>query len=150
MPRPIKCRKIDFTPETTFFKPAGIPVSRLELITLTLDELEAVRLADFQSLYQEEAAQKMAVSRQTFGNIISSARSKIADALINGKAIKFEGGRIDIADRRFICLDCGHEWPLPFGNRHPEKCPECGSKNIQRHPDDRCCSKGKQCGHNKE
>ena len=58
MTRPLKCRKVDYSPETTFFKPAGIPVSMLEHVTLLLDELEAIRLADFESLYQEEAARK--------------------------------------------------------------------------------------------
>jgi len=59
-----------------------------------LDELEAVRLADFAELYQEDAARKMNVSRQTFGNIIKSAHKKIADALLQGKALKIEGGFI--------------------------------------------------------
>jgi len=57
-----------------------------------MDELEAVRLADLEKLYQEEAARKMSVSRQTFGNIIQSAHKKIADALLKGKALKIEGG----------------------------------------------------------
>ncbi len=148
MPRPMKCRKIDFSPTTLFFKPAGIPLRELEIITLTLDELEAVRLADFQCLYQEEAAQKMNISRQTFGNIISSARSKIADALINGKAIKIEGGFVDIVERKFICYDCKHEWTLPFGTGHPAKCPECQGVNVHRNPEDRGQSHhGRGCRH---
>jgi len=66
----------------------------LEEINLTLDELEAVRLADLDGLYQEDAAKKMDISRQTFGNIINSAHKKIADALLNGKALKIEGGPV--------------------------------------------------------
>jgi predicted DNA-binding protein (UPF0251 family) len=147
MPRPIKCRKVDYNPGSKFFKPAGIPVSELEVSVLALDELEALRLADYEGLYQEEAARKMNISRQTFGNIISSARSKTADALINGKAIKIEGGHIAMAERKFVCLDCKYEWILPFGTGHPEKCPGCGSVNIQRVKEDySVSSRGRGCG----
>jgi len=64
---------------------------------LTFDEIEAVRLADLEGLYQEDAAKKMKVSRQTFGRIIESAHKKIADALVNGKALSIKGGPIEIA-----------------------------------------------------
>ena len=64
-------------------------------VNLTLDELEAVRLADYEGLYQEDAAGKMIISRQTFGNIIVSAHKKIADALLNAKALKIEGGVVE-------------------------------------------------------
>jgi len=64
----------------------------LEEVKITLDELESVRLADYDGLYQEDAAKKMNVSRQTFGNIVNSAHKKIADALLNAKALKIEGG----------------------------------------------------------
>ena len=70
----------------------------LEEVNLTLDELEAVRLADLAELYQEDAAKKMNVSRQTFGNIINSAHKKIADALLNAKALKIEGGTVERVD----------------------------------------------------
>ena len=73
-------------------------MDRLEEINLTLDELEAIRLADFDGLYQEDAAKKMNISRQTFGNIINSAHKKIADALLNAKALKIEGGNIERVD----------------------------------------------------
>jgi len=64
----------------------------LEEVNLTLDELETVRLADLEGLYQEDAAKKMNISRQTFGNIINSAHKKIADVLLHAKALKIEGG----------------------------------------------------------
>jgi predicted DNA-binding protein (UPF0251 family) len=69
-------------------------VDSLEEVRLTLDELEAVRLADLEGLYQEDAARKMDISRQTFGNIVNSAHKKIADVLLNAKALKIEGGVI--------------------------------------------------------
>ena len=94
MPRPCRCRRIRCKPDTNYFKPRGIPLDMLEEVNLTLDELEAVRLADWERLYQEDAARKMDISRQTFGNIVNSAHKKIADALLNGKALKIEGGPV--------------------------------------------------------
>ncbi len=132
MPRPFKCRRIFFEPNFKFFKPAGIPLSMLEEVNLTLDEIEAVRLADLEGLYQEESAEKMGISRQTFGNILNSAHKKIADALINGKAIKIEGGVIKIMGRDFVCYECKNEWSVPYGVPRPSECPKCGSPNIHR------------------
>ena len=94
MSRPCRCRRIRCKPDANYFKPRGIPLDMLEEVNLTLDELEAVRLADFDGLYQEDAAKKMDVSRQTFGNIINSAHKKIADVLLNAKALKIEGGTV--------------------------------------------------------
>jgi hypothetical protein len=79
------------------FKPRGIPLDRLEEVILKLDEWEALRLADWEGLYQEEAAGRMGISRQTFGNIIESAHKKIADVLLHAKALKIEGGEVRIA-----------------------------------------------------
>ena len=84
-------------PQVTFYKPRGVPLSVLQQVNLTFDELEAIRLADFQGLYQEQAAEKMNISRQTFGRIIESAHKKIADALVNGKALSIEGGPVEFA-----------------------------------------------------
>jgi predicted DNA-binding protein (UPF0251 family) len=92
MSRPCRCRRIRCNPDTNYFKPRGIPLFNLEEVNLALDELEAIRLADLEGLYQEAAAKKMNISRQTFGNIINSAHKKIADALLNAKALKIEGG----------------------------------------------------------
>jgi predicted DNA-binding protein (UPF0251 family) len=97
MPRPRHCRRVAHLPQVTFYKPQGVPLSILQHIALTVDELEAIRLADLQGLYQEQAAEKMNVSRQTFGRIIESAHKKIADALVNGKALSIEGGIVELA-----------------------------------------------------
>lgn len=96
MPRPCRCRNIRCFPDANYFKPRGIPMAQLQEINLSLDEMEAVRLADQEELYQEAAARKMNVSRQTFGNIIRSAHKKIADALLQGKALKIDGGSVKI------------------------------------------------------
>jgi len=92
MARPFKCRQIEFSPQTTYFKPAGIPLRELEEVVITLDEVETLRLAHLESLYQEQAAEKMNISRQTFGNILNTAYRKIADGIVNAKAIKIDGG----------------------------------------------------------
>ncbi len=89
-PRPCKVRKINGKFNVEYFKPRQIPMRNLKEVSLDICEAEAIRLADFEGMYQEAAAKEMEVSRQTFGNIINSARKKIADALINGKAIKIE------------------------------------------------------------
>lgn len=99
MPRPVNQRIVAKMPSVVYFKPRGVPLSCLEQVVLTVDELEAIRLAYFEGLYQTDAAKKMSVSRQTFGRIIDSANKKIADSLVNGKAIKIEGGHIEIHQR---------------------------------------------------
>ena len=98
LPRPFSPRRIDCSPGATYFKPAGIPLRDLQEITLTLDELEALRLADLEGLYQEEAAERMQVSRPTFGRIVESARKKVADALVHGSALRVDGGPVQPAD----------------------------------------------------
>jgi len=138
MPRPHKCRNIHFPPEVYRFKPAGIPGKFLEEVVLTLDELEAIRLGDLEGLYQETAAKRMNISRQTFGNIITSAHSKVADSLINGKNLKIDGGTISmLQERNFGCADCRHEWAVPFGTGRPHECPKCGGSNIHRSAGDK-------------
>lgn len=96
MPRPCKSRRINGINEVHYFKPKGIPMMELDEVQLTIDELEAVRLADMEELYQADAAEKMNISRQTFGNIIKSAHKKIAEALVLGKAIRVDGGCIEL------------------------------------------------------
>jgi predicted DNA-binding protein (UPF0251 family) len=96
MTRPKCCRKIGCVPDVNYYKPKGIPSSLLEEVVLTLDEFEAIKLADLEGLYQEQAAAKMDISRQTFGRIIDSAHRKIADVLINGKALKIAGGEVRV------------------------------------------------------
>ena len=90
MPRPCKKRRINAEFHFTYFKPRAVPLRLLNEVCLDVCEVEAIRLADLEGMYQEDAAKEMEVSRQTFGNIVNSAHKKIADALINGKAIKIE------------------------------------------------------------
>ena len=92
--RPKIKRTIRFFPEITYFKPAGIPLRNLPEVILSMDELEAMRLAELEDLDQEKAAKKMKISRITFMRILHSAHKKIAESLIYGKALRISGGNI--------------------------------------------------------
>jgi predicted DNA-binding protein (UPF0251 family) len=125
-------RKVSSMPLVTYFKPAGAPMSGLEEVQLLVEEAEAIRLKDLEGLGQEESARKMSISQSTFSRLLDSARQKIADALLNGKAIRIEGGNFEMAVRRFRCLE-GHEWEVPFEtmiSAPPENCPECNTPSI--------------------
>jgi predicted DNA-binding protein (UPF0251 family) len=135
--RPEKLRCVAQLPNVGFFKPAGIPASALQAVRVSLEELESIRLKDLEGLEQEECAQQMRISRPTFHRILESGRKKLADALINGKAIQIEGGNFELAQRLFRCGDDGHEWNVPFetmAERLPLSCPKCLSANIQPMP----------------
>ena len=132
MPRPMKWRRVSAMPEVTYFKPAAIPMHLLEEVCLSVEEAEALRLKDVEGLEQEEGAEKMGISRPTFQRILASARHKVADALLQGKAIRIEGGNFQLALRRFRCVE-GHEWEVPFETMvagAPEFCPSCSSPEF--------------------
>ena len=117
----------------TAFKPCGVPGRLLEAVELRLDELEAVRLADLDGLYQDAAAERMGVSRATFGRLVESGRHKIASALLGGKMLMFKGGPVMLRDMRtFRCADCGAQFQVAFGAARPAGCPSCQSKNFHR------------------
>ena len=133
MPRPFKCRKIAYLPGVTFFKPAGVPMRDLEETRLSMEEAEAIRLKDLEGLDQEPAAAKMNVSRPTFQRVLSSARRKVADALLNGKAIRIGGGNFEVAFSRYRCRR-GHEWDIPHEKLVTEAdrlCPTCASPGTE-------------------
>ncbi len=73
-----------------YFKPRGIPLVQLDEVVLNLDELEAIRLADYEGLYHEQAAEKMNISRPTFGRILGEARRKVAEVIVDGKALNIK------------------------------------------------------------
>ena len=148
--RPKRKRQISFCPEITYFKPVGIPLRQLQEEILMLDEVEAIRLADLENMTQEQAAEKMAVSRITFLRIINAAHKKIAKSLISGYAIKMEGGDIIMLNldgtgpmtsrgrgrgmgvggtAECVCPDCGEKVPHTRGTPCIQtKCPKCGSR----------------------
>jgi len=88
MARPLKPRRVLFNPGVVYFKPRAVPLSALGEVSLTIDELEALRLCDLEDLEQKTAAKKMKISQSTLQRILTSARKKVAEALAEGKAIK--------------------------------------------------------------
>jgi predicted DNA-binding protein (UPF0251 family) len=158
MPRPRKPRFVEFLPAVTYFKPAGVPMAVLDEICLGVDELEALRLKDLEGLEQEECAKRMNLAQSTFQRLLSSAREKLTRGIVEGKAIRIEGGNYRYVARRFLCPDCGTRWEAPAGRdsrgvNGAEKpaaaengveaagngdkaaprlhCPECGSREAR-------------------
>ena len=101
MSRPKIIRRIFFQPNVTYFKPAGIPMKHLKETTLSFDELEAIRLVDFEQKDQIDVAKKMDISQPTLSRLLTSVREKTADALVNGKAIKIYGGNFEFIKKNF-------------------------------------------------
>lgn len=141
MARPLKERRIEKLPPVTHYKPAGIPLRSLEEITLTIEEMEAIRLADIELLDQAAAAERMEISRPTFHRILNKAHQKIAAALWQGQALRVDGGNFKIAHRcqtslrHFTCDSCGHKWSLPHGTGqrcHDLVCPTCQESKVTR------------------
>lgn len=139
MARPTKFRRVEFFPENNYFIPLGKPKCKTEEIILKVEELEAMRLKDVEELNQEECAEKMKVSRQTFQNIIDSARKKIAIALTEGKAINISGGHYTTKHCKFICAECKSTYEINF-EQDKKVCPNCGSSKVV------CKKKAEGCG----
>jgi uncharacterized protein len=118
MGRPKKCRWVETEPGVTFFKPRGIPLRALEQVVITVDELEAMRLADYLEMTQEEVAQKMQVSRPTVTRMLARAHRTLAEALVQGKAICIEGGDYRLGHQ---CQSCG-QWAETDGGSHGSEC----------------------------
>ncbi len=110
MPRPRNPRQVRCMPCADYFKPRGIPLRALEEVTLAVEELEALRLADLEGMEQVAGAEQMEVSRPTFARVLASARKKVADALVNGKALRIEGGVFRMAEGVPFWGRHGHGW----------------------------------------
>lgn len=116
------------------------------------DEFEALRLADYEGLYQEQAAERMGVSRQTFGRIVEAARRKVAEALVKGLALRIGGGQVEMIETgAFRCADCGHAWEVLSNTGRPERCPSCRSTSFQQTQaaEDGSAAGGGRCGRNR-
>jgi predicted DNA-binding protein (UPF0251 family) len=122
-------------PGLTYFKPAGVPLRFLDEVRLSIEEVEAIRLKDIDDLDQEQCAGKMNISRPTFQRVLESARKKIADALLNGKAVRIEGGNFEVAPLHLRCLN-NHEWDVKFETIGAEVplCPTCNTQAIMELP----------------
>ncbi|MFO7750806.1 MAG: DUF134 domain-containing protein [Desulfobacteraceae bacterium] len=133
MVRPVINRKVGYKPEVNYFKPRGIPMTELLEVVLTVDEREAVRLADLEGMSHDEGGRQMGVSRATFGRILKNARNTIADAVINGKAIDVQGGHYEMVttDRTVRCRSCCHRWKEPCQMKKENACPLCQGSDIE-------------------
>ncbi len=124
MPRPKQFRKIVSPPIMVGFKPFGIPRKELESVILSFDEYEAVRLLDYEGLMQEQAAERMNVSRPTLTRIYENARKTIARAFVECKMIVIEGGNVEFEREWFRCRKC-HKLVEGLENHKP--CRNCVS-----------------------
>lgn len=140
MPRPTKYRTVEFFPEDTYFVPWGKPKCEIEEVDLKVEELEAMRLKDIIGLNQEECADRMHVSRQTFQNIIDSARKKVAVALTEGNAIRISGGNYRANFCKFKCFNCGNVYEINY-EQDKYTCPACGSDKVMCSKKAEFCSK---------
>jgi len=128
-------RRVSCFPKATYYKPREVPLCCLEIANLSIEELEAIRLCDLLQMEQSEAADKMGVSRKTLWNDLLRARQKVADALVNGKAIEISGGEyVNTGECKinFLCKECDHIWESKSNQCRPASCPNCGSGLIFR------------------
>jgi predicted DNA-binding protein (UPF0251 family) len=108
----------------------------LEHAIITIDEMEAMRLSDYEGLNQEEVAQRMQVSRPTVTRMLARAHRVVADALVHGKAIRIEGGDYRLLNSLLQCPNCGHQQDVSTAGEIPQACAKCQSPDIGlRHPD---------------
>lgn len=140
MARPVKIRKVEVFPTETYFKPLGKKKCECEEVSLKIEELEAIRLKDLEDLSQEESAQRMEISRQTYQNILDDARKKITLALVEGKAIHIGGGDYTTKHCFFECQVCQKVYPIHY-QMDREKCPNCGNTHVACHKNQEHCKK---------
>lgn len=129
MARNPKARAISHPPLFTTFKPAGVAGTKLETITLELDEYEAIRLADYDGLEHEQAAQAMGISRSTFTRLVERARKKMASMLIEGAKLVIDGGSIHFKENIYQCKACNHRFRASILEERRE-CPMCHSAEL--------------------
>jgi uncharacterized protein len=129
MPRPRRYRRILKDPQTRCFNPENEEIDVSNPIEIKIDEFEAIRLRDYLDIQQKKSAELMGISQPTFHRILTSARKKISEALIDGKKIAIVGEDYFTSKNRYICNDCGFEWIKH--DKTYEKCPDCQSKHIK-------------------
>ncbi len=130
MPRPKKCRMVDAAPGVRLFKPQGIPARLLEEVYLSVEGYEALRLADLEGLRQDEAAERMMISRQTFGRILMEARKAVTEAIVKGLVLRIEGGECRAVDGSINPATACMASDKPV--RHPERKSRGGKKKMRK------------------
>ena len=129
MARPKNNRIVHEPPFYTDFKPVGLSDKSLEKVILSLDEFEAIRLADLVGMSHEEAAIEMEISRPTFSRLVEKSRKKMAEFIFKGKMLRIYGGNIHFRRNIIQCADCGHMYNIGI-EETINQCPECHSKNL--------------------
>jgi len=129
MPRPKSRRLIHTPPLYAGFKPMGVKGRDLSDLEMSLDEFEALRLADYEGLSQEDAALEMDISRSTFSRLIESARRKSSEFFIQGRRLVIEGGPVHFKENLVRCRECGSVMSARMG-KPPESCSRCGSEDL--------------------
>lgn len=128
MPRPRKRRRVGFIPKVTLFYPVGLNTQVQEEL-ITIDETEALRLKDLGGLDQEACAREMDIAQSTFQRVLISARTKLSRAILEGKAIRIEGGDYNLVPYQVECGDCGFDWVTTRSQPGSiQDCPRCGGK----------------------
>ena len=124
MPRPPCCRRIAGKPVVSMFSPVDGSACETAEVVLTLAEFEAIRLSDFDGLYQEKAAEHMNVSRATYGRVLESAHGKVARMLVSGLVLRIEGGPLCAGNwLESFCRSCAARLDaIPEG---PVSCLSC-------------------------
>lgn len=129
MPRRPCCKRVEEMPGVNYFKPRAVSLSAMEEVILSVEELEALRLAHKEGLYQQDAAERMGVSRATFGRVLDAAHRKVTKALVEGCALRIEGGSFCmIGPER--CKRCPAKAAQLEGQ--PSPCEECPVRGLQR------------------
>ena len=139
--RPVIKKIIDALPLYVLYKPMGVPMENLEIENLTLEEIEALKLKDVHDLDQMDAAKKMGISRSTFQRLLNSARKKLIGSILEGEAIKFEGGNYIPSENviKSKCLKGSYHFFLKKedleGSEHEYRlskilCSKCGNRLI--------------------
>ena len=128
MPNQRRNRQIEFPPSMDGFKPFGVKMRNLEKVILLFEEYEALRLIDYENMNQEEAAERMDISRPTFTRVYKKARKAIATALVEGKAIFIEGGTYTSKNHWVKCSKCAK---LTSTDKPVSSCPNCKSKELK-------------------
>ena len=131
MPRPKRIRKVDSPPYYRGFRPIGV-MNEGPPVVLNYEEYESIRLSDFELLGQVDASKVMDVSRPTFARIYESARRKIAQALVSGSPIIFEGGKVYFNSDWYVCKSCGCLFDHPQKDQEVTCCALCGSSEIEQ------------------
>lgn len=135
MGRPPCCKRISGRPVATLFGPMETLGGDGKVLTLALDEYEALKLAHLDGMYQEQAAERMGVSRATFGRILENAQRTVAKAIVEGWALRIEGEAVEcMANQTFRCDSCHHEWNSASTQEQPALCPHCRREAPQSGP----------------